>query len=275
MYKLILFFRKIYVPALFILLEALALHYYTHSSPYTRARLLSASNAAVGDVYRVFSGVGDYFALRRENRLLADEVVRLRAELAAVPAAALSVPELPAVAPYTFTTARVLKNSITRQDNFLLLDKGRRDGVEPEMAVLTMDGAAVGYVLAVSERFATCMSVLNRDFRASGKIAGKEFFGSVHWDGRSHEFVTLSDIPKYADIQPGDTVITAYSSRFPPGALLGTVEDFRLADNLTYYEVRVRLAGGLSHLGAVLLVRYTDALQVGELEKSAGIAGTK
>ncbi len=273
MIRFILFLKKIYVPLLFILLEALALNFYANSTSYTKARLLGISNAVVGRIYKQFASVGDYFGLRRENEALVSEVARLQNELEAFrmqTGGAQPTDSLLALtgeaAKYYYTTAYVINNSITRQENYITLDKGRRDGVEPNMAIVTPQGTIVGYVLNCSDRFSVGISVLNINFKTGGNIRGKDNFGSLYWDGLDHNYVVLSEIPKYADLQPGDTIVTGYSSIFPPDVEIGCVESFELTSS-NYYKVKVKLSTRMSSLKRVLLVRYADAVEQRLLEE--------
>ena len=64
--------------------------------------------------------------------------------------------------------------------NFIVLDRGERDGVEKGMGVLSPEGAMVGYVAASSDRHAVAVSILNTSFNASGKLAGDDYFGSIY-----------------------------------------------------------------------------------------------
>ena len=74
----------------------------------------------------------------------------------------------------------------------------------------------------------------------------------VYWDGTSYRHLTLSEIPKYAQIHAGDTIVTtAHSSIFPPDLTIGTVESFEL-NNATYYDVKVRLHTDIAALNNVL-----------------------
>ena len=118
--------------------------------------------------------------------------------------------------------------------------------MRPDMA-LVAEGGIAGYIVGCSDRFSVCLSVLNRNFRTSGKIKGDDYFGSVYWDGTSYRHLTLSEIPKYAQIHAGDTIVTtAHSSIFPPDLTIGTVESFEL-NNATYYDVE---RGCTRHRGA-------------------------
>lgn len=269
MYKLLEFIRNTYVVLLFVVLEALAIHYYANSSAYTQARLLSGSNVVVGGLRQASAGVRHYFSLGHENELLLGRVAQLEEQLAAYRQVEDSVRHGEYMAAgantqYRLATASIVTNTINRQQNLITLDKGRRDGIVEHMGVLSPDGAMVGYVVACTERYAVAMSVLNTLFRASGKLAGTDYFGSVYWEGTNQYEVTLGEVSKYADPQPGQEVVSAgFSLYFPPDVLIGWVESAEMNETRTSYTVKVRLAAEMSRLGDVILVENRD---LGEMQ---------
>lgn len=269
MYRLILFFRKYYAVLLFILLEAGAISYYAHATSYTRATLLAASNRATAGLHEGFASVGDYFTLRRDNLRLLDRIAELESRQAdMLPAAdSLAIDSLTASSPYFYTTARVISNSIARQENFFIIDKGLRDGIEENMGVLTPDGAVAGYVRQCSDKYTVCVSVLNRAFSIGGRFLHNEYFGSVGWDGTDPRFVTLTDIPRYAEVAVGDTVVSAYSLRFPADRFIGTVAGISSSEDGTTHVIRLRLGARMHALSHVVLVRFAD---YDELDQLAG-----
>ncbi len=272
MRRLLLFIQKVYVGLIFIVLEILALHFYCSSTSYTRAQLLSASNAAVGSVYGALSDIRHYFGLRKENAELLEQIAGLRDELAQfreqIPDTAMLAGILSSRQKYSHITARVINNSVNRRENYLTVDKGEKDGVEPNMAVLSANGTLVGYVLSCSERLSVCISALNTSFRASGSLSGSNHFGSISWDGTDRSRITLSEIPKYAPVNIGDTIVTtSYSFIFPEGIAIGTVESFRLVDNTASYIVDVRPATDFTSLRRVILVKNADAMEQIYLEQ--------
>jgi rod shape-determining protein MreC len=272
LYRLILFLKKVSVPLLFVLLEALSLHFYAGSTVYTRSRLIAVGNRYAGWMHSATGGVAHYFHLGSENRALTEQVARLRGELEAWQndSSAVRLP-MDELAAYQYMSARVVGNTTDRQDNYITLNRGMRDDVEAGMAMISPEGGIAGYVLSCSEKFAACISVLSRAFRTSGRISGTDFVGSVWWDGTDRETVTLSDIPRRAALNVGDTVVTSHLSvYFPPDVPVGMIEDWTV-DELTYsYNVRVRLAARISTLRDVVLVRYTDAAERAQLENSVG-----
>ena len=262
MRKLLEFIRSVYVVVLFVVLEAIAISYYAHSTYYTQARLLARSNQVVGGVHGLFAGVRHYFSLGRENRELLAHVARMKERLAlyeeAETAARLDgyMQDI-GVSKYRIMTASVTSNTVNRAQNLIVLNRGRRDGVAEEMAVLSSDGAMAGYVVDCTERYAVAMSVLNTSFRASGKLAGSDYFGSIYWDGGDQHTVVLDELSKYADPQPGQEVVTT-----------GWVESAHLNETRTAYRVHVRLAAEMTRLTDVILVENRDLMEVRELQNS-------
>lgn len=273
LHKLIEFIRSIHVFVLFVVLEALAINYYAHSSHYTQARLLARSVRFTGSVQLMFSEVGRYFSLGSENRMLLDRVAWLEERLAQYEEAA-GILRLDSCmrdlgeAKYRYAVATVVANSTNRLQNMITINRGRQDNIQPEMALLSPDGAMVGYVVDCTDRYAVAMSVLNTSFRASGKLAGSNYSGSIYWDGLDPHVVVLGELSKYAEPKPGDQVVTGSSQYFPPDVLIGWVESATLNETRTSYTVRVRLAAEISRLTDVLLSANRDLDEIQSLQQS-------
>ena len=166
----------------------------------------------------------------------------------------------------------ILRESILSADraqNLVVLNRGRRDGVAEEMALLASDGSMAGYVVDCTERYSVAMSVLNTSFRASGKLVGSDYFGSIYWDGADPHTVVLDELSKYADPQPGQEVVTTgFSQYFPADVLIGWVESAELNETRTAFKVRVRLAAEMSRLTDVILVENRDLTEIRDLQNS-------
>ena len=166
----------------------------------------------------------------------------------------------------------ILRESILSADraqNLVVLNRGRRDGVAEEMALLASDGSMAGYVVDCTERYSVAMSVLNTSFRASGKLVGADYFGSIYWDGADPHTVVLDELSKYADPQPGQEVVTTgFSQYFPADVLIGWVESAELNETRTAFKVRVRLAAEMSRLTDVILVENRDLTEIRDLQNS-------
>ncbi|MDE6499995.1 MAG: rod shape-determining protein MreC [Rikenella sp.] len=274
MLKLLLFLKRIHYVLLFLALEAIAVGVFLNSNVYQKARISGVSNRLVSGIYDKWADLSGYFGLRAENDRLIDEIARLRSELTSRAyldsMASGQNDTLASLQYYQYQPARVIRNSISKRENYLTIDRGTLDGVEPKMA-LVGDAGIVGYVMYCSDHFSVAMSILNvNEFKTSGCIKGSDFAGSIYWDGLSHREVILDEIPKYADMQVGDTIVTTtYSYIFPPDQPIGTVESFEMV-NGTFYKVRVRLFVDLARIRHVYVVRYLEQEERHALESTIG-----
>lgn len=280
MHRLLEFIRTIYVFLLFIVFETVALNYYAHSSVYAQAKLLTASNHAVGGVHNALFEVRHYFSLRRENEELIARLAELENRLAAVPAPAAETDGETIAADsalrdaewtqYAYAAARVVSSSVNRSRNFMVIDKGMADGVRTDMAVVSPRGAMVGYVVGCSERYAVVLPILNTSFRASGKLLRGQHFGSIVWDGFDKYSVRLTDLSKYAEPRIGDTVVsTGFSHYFPEGVMIGRVTACRMNGTRTAYDLDIELNADLSALHRVVLIDNRDQDEIKALVGTA------
>ena len=272
MHKLLLFIRKTAVAIVFVILEIIAIRCYAYSTPYTQARLLVWSNTVVGYVHSAFAGVSNYFTLRKENIRLTEHIAtlenRIRALEAALPEEQQQVEGV--LQRYEYLSARVISSTTNRSRNFITLNKGFRDGVSADMAVMTPEGYAVGVVVDCSENFAVAKTLLNVDFRIGGVLAEDGSHGSIVWGGEDSQIINFVELSKYAKVNEGDLVRAAgFSHYFPSEAVIGNVEAMSIANNGTSYNCKVRLAAEMGRLFNVVLVRNTGAGEAQALEDSA------
>lgn len=270
MQKLLLFIRKTAVAIVFIILEIVAIRCYAYSTPYTQARLLVWSNNMVGYVHSAFAGITNYFALRKENIRLTEHIATLENRIRTLES--ILPEEQPAVEGilqrYEYTSAKVISSTTNRSRNFITLNKGFRDGVSADMAVMTPEGFAVGVVVDCSENFAVAKTLLNVDFRVGGVLSEDGSHGSVVWSGGDTQIIDFVELSKYANFKEGEMVRAAgFSHYFPSEAIVGSIESFKLADNGTSYNCKIRLAADMERLFNVVLVRNTGAGEAQALEE--------
>lgn len=276
-------FRLIYryhVVLLFVLLETLALSMVVTYNNYQRAVFFDSSNFVSGTLFEKFSSFWQVFEFRQVNVKLAEENVVLRSALQEIllksnqgKYKASDSIYLPRIARdsslktvYRFTTARVVNNSVNQQHNFLTLNKGRRDGVKPDMGVIA-NGQVVGLVTNVSENFSRVISILNSRWKISAKIKRNDYFGSLSWDGKDYRRVQLNEMPYHVPVQNGDTVVTTgYSSSFPEGLVIGTISDFSIGTGSNFYKIEVMLAADFKNLVIVGLVENKQLYEINQLE---------
>ncbi|WP_455497172.1 rod shape-determining protein MreC [Coprobacter sp.] len=232
-------------------------------NPYQQSVFFSSANEMAGRFYAMTNGVTGYFGLREINRDLQKqngnlemELIRLREEIIRLGGDSLLIRTSrdSALARYDFQVAQVLSNSISKTRNYITLNKGRADGVRSEMGVIDQNGI-VGIVNVVSDHYAVAISLLNPKLRLSCKVKGSSYFGSLVWDGKDARFAVLEELPRHVKFVKGDTIITSgYSSVFPAGLMVGTVEAFSKQKNDNFYALKVKLSTDFSRLNDVRII---------------------
>jgi rod shape-determining protein MreC len=156
-----------------------------------------------------------------------------------------------------------------------MLNKGRRHGIDKDMAVITSNGV-VGTVVNASEDFAWVMSVLNKQTKISGRIVKNNQMGTVVWNGLDATYGTLTDIPAHVKIAKGDTIVTSgFSYIFPAGILLGTIEDFRVEQGEHFYVIPFKFSVDFNSLDYVYVVKNLLKEEQEKLEKTTEVLGNE
>ncbi len=258
MIKIFKFFAKHYFVMLFILFEFISLSLVVSFNHYQRASFISSANGFTGYFFEQSSDFTDYFNLKAVNAQLAEENAYLRSKL---PSSFRNSKDYSSLVydtlgreKYVFRNARVINNSVNKNFNYITINKGYRQGIKPEMAVISAQGV-VGIIKDVSENYATVLSLLNTRFKLSAKLKEEGDFGSLSWDGGTYDIATFNEIPKHAKLAIGDQVVTSgYSVIFPEGIPVGTIETFELGDGASFYEINVRLSVDFKKLTYVEVV---------------------
>ncbi|MVN76896.1 rod shape-determining protein MreC [Hymenobacter sp. HMF4947] len=169
---------------------------------------------------------------------------------------------------YPLVPARVINNSLRSVDNYLTLNVGAADGIEPGLGVLSAAGI-VGRVKAVSAHYATVTSVLHSKSAVAAKIKRDGTFGSVKWPGDDFSHMLLDYIPRQNRLVRGDTVVTSgYNAVFPEGVFIGTVESFVKEPDKNFWTVTLRLGTDFSRLTYVYVVHNRPRAERDSLEAS-------
>lgn len=237
-------------------------------NPYHHYVYLTSANSAVSAVYEAASNVTSYFNLRsinndllHRNSELEMEVLGLKQQLRRLSEDVVSdtfmVDSLPKR--YHFIMAHVINNSVTRINNYLTIEKGSLDGIEPEMGVVDVNGV-VGIVNKVGPHSARVISVLNPNWRLSCKVKSTGHIGSLVWDGKDSRDALLEELPQHAVYEVGDTIVTSgHSSAFPEGVPVGTVVESMGHKDDNFRTLRIRLFTDFSTLRTVRVVK--DAMR--------------
>jgi rod shape-determining protein MreC len=217
-------------------------------------------NEVNGDIYSVSSEVKSYINLRQFNNDLSDKVAALEKELYATKQQLDLVRDTSFIkkindSVYVFTPAHVIYNNVSSLKNYIMLDKGMKDGVRVDMGVVSPNGI-VGIVMNVTANRSIVLPVLNLEFRLSCKMKNNNYFGSLVWDGKDPRYTYLQELPRHVDFDLKDTIVTSgYSSIFPEGLLVGTITDSQKQKNDNYNSLKIKLFTDFSTLNNVWVIK--------------------
>lgn len=249
-------------------------------NPFQHHVYLTSANEVSSGLYKATNSVTSYFALKdinedlqRRNSDLELEIYRLNDVIRGYQqkAYADTMTVDSALTRYHFVIAHVINNSISHAHNYITIEKGRLDGIEPEMGVMDQNGI-VGIVNVVGDHTARILSVLNPYLRLSCKVKGHDQVGSLVWDGRDPGEAILEELPKHSEFTPGDTIVTSgYSSAFPEGVPVGVVLSSSRDNEDNFYTLRVRLFTDFSTLSTVRVIRDNMRDELATIEKELEI----
>jgi rod shape-determining protein MreC len=225
----------------------------------------------VGEVQRAAGGLagglggawGRYVALwgvHDENVALRAQVGALEVQLQQQRALALKGERLEALlgvqprVPQRTVAAQVVAGDATAWFRTVTIDRGAREGIGPDMAVLSPRGV-VGRVIgrpAPSAHAARVQLLVDRNAAAAALIERSRTGGVVVGDDGG--MLRMDFVSTLADVQVGDRVVTSgLDGIYPPGFVIGDVTTVERAGGL-YQTVKVRPAVDFSVIEEVLVV---------------------
>lgn len=256
---------------LFLVLEVMSITLLVKKSYFQRSVITNIADSFTGSVLGTYSNITGYFRLKEENERLSRENSILWSNLktgqVTTDTTTIFMEDTLNRQSYVYTVAKVISNSTNHRDNYIMLNKGKRHGLEPDMAVINSDGI-VGTVVSVSENFSWVMSVLNKNSKVSGKISRLEQMGSIVWTGTNPRTGALNDIPVHVKVMKGDTITTSgFSYIFPAGIMIGTVESFTEREGEHFHDIRFEWSADLNSLTYVYVVKNLFREELIELSK--------
>ncbi|HEX2921014.1 MAG TPA: rod shape-determining protein MreC [Bacteroidales bacterium] len=254
---------------IFILLEGLSFYYLATRNNYHNARLMFAFKGVTQGFESRLINARTYFNLNEINRELAKENIALKNRIQKMvrsdTANFISVFDTINAQEYQHISAEVIDNSVNRQKNFFTINKGIRDGIKKDMAVISYNGVA-GVIVGSSANYSVAMSLLNLDFKVSARLKSNGYFGSLNWDGHDATKAQLKEIPQHVPLNVGDTIeTTGYSAIFPEGIIVGTISDFSRPGG-DFYNITIRLSTDFRKLHYVDIIGYLKKNEITDLQ---------
>lgn len=135
------------------------------------------------------------------------------------------------------------------------IDLGTRDGVSPNLTVLTPEGL-VGRISEVGSSHSQVLLVGDPSCRVAARILESHDNTGVivpnPSDPSDNTIVDLTFLSRNSALKPGQSVLTSgQGGVFPPGIVIGKILDYRMVEFGLYAEARVKLAVNFNALEEV------------------------
>ena len=171
---------------------------------------------------------------------------------------------------WIYQAAKVVSNSVTAQNNFIVLSRGTAQQLRKDEGIIDPNNGVVGIITDVSENFAVIMSLLHKDSRISVKLKKGGDAGQVIWDGKEPNRLSLIDIRKSAKVVKGDTVLTSgFTTTFPYGLLVGIIDEVMPDKSTNNYIIKIKSAANFYNLQYVYAIDNFEKDEINRLLEKA------
>lgn len=258
---------RIRVTLIFIMLQVVSLILMFTHNDYQSAGLFVGSNQFFGGIYNTTSRMSNFISLEQQNEQLQAENAELRRMINQVKMRDFNSD---AIVRQEYIAAKVVSNSVGLTHNYIVLNKGLKDGVKPRMGVIT-DNGIVGKIKECSDNFSVAFSLLNPKLMVSGRIhrTGKDSIknqglATIRWTNTlDPTTMSLLELSAYVPVRENDTIVTAgFDGVFPGNYPIGKVKGIRKTEG-DKREIDITLN---ADMGTVSHVYIVNALQKEELD---------
>ncbi len=213
---------------------------------------------------------------RQQNHDLQNEIAQLRLEQAALAEDAMQGHRLQALLDFqqhyvsTTVAAQVIGTSGTDLSRVLYIDKGSKDGLKPDQAVITPDGI-VGKLRDVFPHTSQVLLINDQTSGAGVLLASSRIRGILR--GSATGRIQINNLTPDSRIKPGEQVLTSGGDQvYPRGLKVGTIESIAPdPDHQPYTLIQLRPAANLFQLEEVLIITGTQSELPAQTKKDLAV----
>lgn len=221
-----------------------------------------------------FSAIGDLANLREENRDLKDENEQLRAEIEE--ARNLSEENAELLANLELEEPWFAKEKVAAQviadapGNYrwaVVIDKGTRDGIREDMAVISPSGLVGKIIPPMRPDVATVILMIDPNFAAVAITEEEGIDGSVSGNGEGQP-LSLQRVEKGSEVHAGARVVTSNLNRgiFPRNIPIGFISKVGGDERASELDIEVEPYVDFNDLNVVQILLDTGTFQVENAE---------
>lgn len=197
--------------------------------------------------------------VRQHNLQMKQQIDQLRLERGALSQDVVEAQRLRSILNFkqryiaSTVVAQVIGSSGSAQSQVLVLDKGAREGLRPDMAVITPDGI-VGKLRDVFPTTSQLLLISDASSGAGVVLEANHIRAVLH--GTDQGAVVIDNLTPDERIQPGEKVVTSGGDQvFPRGLPVGTIASVKPdTAHQPYLLLTIKPAANLRQLEEVLVV---------------------
>ncbi len=160
--------------------------------------------------------------------------------------------EAAAAEPDAFVVATVIGRDATQWSKVVILNKGTRDGVRPNLAVVT-DAGVIGHVIQASGGTSKVLLVTDGRSAVDSLFQESRVSGVVVGTGEDHG--EMKYVPKEAEVHVGDKVLSSgLGGTFPKGLRIGVVTHVTKKKQGLFQDILIAPSADLTRLEEVLVL---------------------
>ena len=240
--------------------------------------VMTPAQGVVSETGGFFKGIFGYFgnvkSLRRENEELRNENTNLQKQIKDMQGLDKENKELRKMLDLRKKQTKVdlLAASVASKDpsnwySTFKINRGTKDGVERNQAVVNGNRELVGQIFKVGDNWAEVITILDSQSSIGAEVQRSGETGIIEGDGnlRYSGMCKLGYIARDTDIREGDFIETSgLGGVFPKGLLIGTVKEVR-EENATMSKVAtIKPLADIDSLGEVFVVTGYDEVDLSE-----------
>lgn len=194
------------------------------------APLQAGWSSITGHIDSLWQGVMTLNNLKSKSQLLAENVRELRQQSREYQEIKLENERLRKLLSfkekfaYQTVGAEVIARNANNWDNFLVINKGLKDGIDRGMAVITKNGL-IGQTMMVTNNTAQVLLILDENSTVSGIVQETRENGMIEGKGEHSSFLQMQHLPRDAKLKAGDHIFSSgLGGVFPKGIFVGRVE---------------------------------------------------
>ncbi len=156
---------------------------------------------------------------------------------------------------FTLLPSTVVGKDLHGLNDYIEIDRGSFDGLQPQMTVVSPDGYLVGRILNLTEHRARVLIITNPSSSVAAMIQDQSGLAEDVVDGKIHGRLVMNNIPQSAKVAMHQDVYTSgLGGNFPKGIKIGQVATLRTSDVQLFQQAEIAPYVDFSRLSAVEVI---------------------